>query len=164
MILIKPRFYSRKRKHLQGGNHEKSLFHATLTRLIASDVNAESRDDVGREGFDYWQILVMTIVRHGCNYDYDKLQVLCEQHHALRHMLSIDDWNNKTSFHRRIILRETVPNGEKIFSIYESHMQLYRRGKAGRMFNPDAWFWFTKMRLDLSFLTVIYLRHLIECQ
>ncbi len=70
-----------------------------ILQLIASDVNAESRDDVGREGFDYWQILVMTIVRHGCNHDYDKLQDLCEQHCTLRHMLSIGDWNNKTSFH-----------------------------------------------------------------
>src|ERR1700752_68343 len=27
--------------------------------LIAEDVNQDSRDDVGREGMDYWQILVL---------------------------------------------------------------------------------------------------------
>ena len=71
--------------------------------MIASDVNANSRDDIGREGFDYWQILIMTIVRHDCNHNYDKLQDLCEQHRTLRHMLSIGDWNIKTSFHWRRI-------------------------------------------------------------
>jgi len=74
-----------------------------ILQLIASDVNANSRDDVGREGFDYWQILVMTIVRHGCNLNYDKLQDLCEQHRTLRHLLSIGDWDDKTSFHWRRI-------------------------------------------------------------
>jgi len=74
-----------------------------ILQLIASDVNANSRDDVGREGFDYWQILVMTIVRHGCNLNYDKLQDLCEQHRSLRHLLGIGDWDDKTSFHWRRI-------------------------------------------------------------
>ena len=31
--------------------------------------------------------------------------------------------------HRRVIKGETVPNKEKIFSIFETHTQLYRRGK-----------------------------------
>ena len=74
-----------------------------ILQLIAGDVNAETRDDVGCEGFDYWQILVMTIVRHGCNYDYDKLQDLCEQHCTLRHMLGVGDWNKKISFQWRRI-------------------------------------------------------------
>jgi hypothetical protein len=34
--------------------------------------------------------------------------------------------------HRRVIEGETVPNSEKIFSIFETHTQLYRRGKAGQ--------------------------------
>ncbi len=33
---------------------------------------------------------------------------------------------------RRIFLGETVPNEEKIFSIFEPHTQLYKRGKAGK--------------------------------
>lgn len=33
--------------------------------------------------------------------------------------------------HRRVILREEVPNSEKLFSLFETHTQLYRRGKAG---------------------------------
>jgi hypothetical protein len=33
---------------------------------------------------------------------------------------------------RRVLEGEKVPNEDKIFSIYESHTQLYRRGKAGQ--------------------------------
>lgn len=32
---------------------------------------------------------------------------------------------------RRVLLNETVPNCEKLFSLFETHTQLYRRGKAG---------------------------------
>jgi IS5 family transposase len=34
--------------------------------------------------------------------------------------------------HRRVILGEKVPNNEKLFSLFETHTQLYRRGKAGK--------------------------------
>ena len=33
---------------------------------------------------------------------------------------------------RRVLLGETVPNKDKLFSIFEPHTQLYRRGKAGQ--------------------------------
>ena len=32
--------------------------------------------------------------------------------------------------YRRVILKEQVPNSEKLFSLFETHTQLYRRGKA----------------------------------
>jgi len=32
---------------------------------------------------------------------------------------------------RRVLLGETVPNRDKLFSLFETHTQLYRRGKAG---------------------------------
>jgi transposase, IS5 family len=66
--------------------------------LIAQDVNQDSRDDVGREGMDYWQILVLASVRLGCNLDYDKLQDLAEQHRALRHIMGIGDWSEESDF------------------------------------------------------------------
>ncbi len=66
--------------------------------LIAQDVNQVSRDDVGREGMDYWQILVLAAVRLGCNLDYDKLQDLAEQHRALRHIMGIGDWGEDNDF------------------------------------------------------------------
>lgn len=65
---------------------------------VARDVNDGSREDCGREGMDYWQILVLAAVRLGCNLDYDKLQDLAEQHRALRHIMGIGDWDEETSF------------------------------------------------------------------
>jgi IS5 family transposase len=78
-----------------------------ILKLIEQDVNGDSRQDIGREGFDYWQILVLAAVRLGCNLNYDKLQDLAEQHRALRHMMGIGDWDNETSFNWRRI-RDTV--------------------------------------------------------
>jgi IS5 family transposase len=78
-----------------------------LVRLVAADINAESRRDVGRPGLDDWQIVVLAAVRLGCNYDYDKLQDQAENHGALRTMLGIGDWDDGTSFSARRI-RDTL--------------------------------------------------------
>lgn len=74
-----------------------------ILQHIARDVNDGSREDCGREGMDYWQILVLAAVRLGCNLDYDKLQDLAEQHRALRHIMGIGDWDEETSFSWRRI-------------------------------------------------------------
>ena len=74
--------------------------------LVGGDVNEETRDDVGREGFNYWQILVLGVVRLGCDLNYDKLQDLCENHRALRGILGVGDWE-ETSFNWRR-LRDTL--------------------------------------------------------
>lgn len=74
-----------------------------ILRLIADDVNRDSRRDIGRTGFDDWQILVLAAVRLGCDLDYDKLQDLAEQHRALRHVMGIGDWDDETSFNWRRI-------------------------------------------------------------
>jgi transposase, IS5 family len=71
--------------------------------LIAQDVNQDARDDCGREGMDYWQILVLAAVRLGCDLDYDKLQDLAEQHRALRHIMGIGDWCEECEFSWRRI-------------------------------------------------------------
>jgi transposase, IS5 family len=69
-----------------------------ILNLVAQDVNQDARDDIGREGMDYWQILVLAAVRLGCNLDYDKLQDLAEQHRALRHIMGIGDWCEEQGF------------------------------------------------------------------
>jgi len=78
-----------------------------LTQLVAADVNESPRDDVGREGLGYWQIVVLAIVRLGCNLNYDKLQDLCENHRALRCLLGVGDWDEATSFGAKRI-RDTL--------------------------------------------------------
>lgn len=74
-----------------------------ILQLIRKDVNQGSRTDVGREGFDYWQILVLAAVRQGCALNYDKLQDLAEQHRALRQIMGIGDWEDGPSFNWRRI-------------------------------------------------------------
>ena len=74
-----------------------------LCLLVANDLNPESRRDVGRPGFDDWQVLVLAVLRLGCNLDYDKLQDLSENHSNLRCVLGIGAWDDKTSFDWRRI-------------------------------------------------------------
>jgi IS5 family transposase len=74
-----------------------------ILQLISLDVNPDSSADRGREGFDYWQILVLAAIRQGCACDYDKLQDLAEQHRALRQIMGIGDWDEDVSFNWRRI-------------------------------------------------------------
>jgi hypothetical protein len=77
-----------------------------VTAQICKDVNATTRSDIGREGLNYWQILVLGVVRLGCNLNYDKLQDLCENHRALRAILGLGDWDPTRFGWRRI--RDTL--------------------------------------------------------
>jgi len=71
--------------------------------LVAADVNRDSRGDCGREGLDYWEVLVLGAVRLGCNFDYDTLQDLAENHRKLRSIMGVGEWDEKTSFSWRRI-------------------------------------------------------------
>lgn len=83
--------------------YSRSELRQQILDVIAQDVNRDARDDVGREGMDYWQILVLAAVRLGCNLDYDKLQDLAEQHRAVRHMMGLGDWDTEEGFSWRRI-------------------------------------------------------------
>ena len=74
-----------------------------ILELVGKDVNRDSSPDRGREGLGYWAIMVLAAVRLGCNFDYDKLQDLAEQHRALRLMMGIGDWDDRTDFDWRRI-------------------------------------------------------------
>jgi transposase, IS5 family len=69
-----------------------------LLDLVGNDVNAGSSPDHGRIGLSYWTITVLAAVRLGCNFDYDKLQDLAEQHRTLRLMMGIGDWQDEENF------------------------------------------------------------------
>ena len=78
-----------------------------VVTLIASDLNENSRRDVGRPGMDDWHVVVLAAVRLGCNLDYDKLQDHVENHRALRGIMGIGDWQDADGFtYRRI--RDTL--------------------------------------------------------
>lgn len=74
-----------------------------ILEWVGKDVNAGSSPDHGREGLSYWTIMVLAAVRLGCNFDYDKLQDLAEQHRTLRLMMGIGDWQEEEDFDWRRI-------------------------------------------------------------
>src|SRR3954463_4483448 len=78
-----------------------------LLDAVAQDVNAITRADQGRRGMDYWPILVLSAVRLGCNFDYDRLQNLAEEHRSLRRIMGIDGWCDDQTFDWRC-LRDNI--------------------------------------------------------
>ena len=70
--------------------------------LIEQDVLGAGSAERGREGLDYWHILVLAAVRQGCNLDYDCLQDLAENHCNLRSIMGLGDWKDIDLSARRI--------------------------------------------------------------
>jgi len=58
------------------------VFHA-LMQLIPANINPNN----GRNGMDLWKILVLGTLRLNCNWDYDKLHEMANNHDKLRQML-----------------------------------------------------------------------------
>lgn len=83
--------------------HNRSTVREKILNLIAQDVNGTTQPNRGRPGMDYWQILVLSAVRLGCELDYDKLQDLAEQHQALRGVMGVGDWTPFKQFDWRRI-------------------------------------------------------------
>ncbi len=76
---------------------------AATMKLIEDDVNADTRTDCGRTGMDYWHIMVLASVRLGCNFTYDHLHDLAENHNRLRAIMGIGEWDGETNFSWRTI-------------------------------------------------------------
>ena len=121
--------------------------------LVAEDVNRGSRKDRGREGLGYWQILVLSSVRLGCNLDYDKLQDLAEQHRKLRQIMGFGDWDEEETISwKRIRDNVCLLTPETIEHI--SHLVV----EAGHQLVPDA---VEKVRAD-SFVAETNIHHPTE--
>lgn len=73
-----------------------------IIMLIEHDVLGEGSADRGREGLDYWHILVLAAAKLGCNFDYDRLQDLAENHRNLRSIMGLGEWKNLDFAARRI--------------------------------------------------------------
>lgn len=56
-------------------------------RILRGIVPKEIDRDNGRPGLDLWKILVLGTLRLCCNFDFDKLQEIANQHKTLREML-----------------------------------------------------------------------------
>ena len=104
-----------------------------IVKLVADDLNAGTRRDVGRRGIDDWQVVVLAAVRLGCNLDYDKLQDLIENHRALREIMGIGHWQDVSGLSFRRI-RDTLCSlqSDTIESINQAIVQ------AGQQLDPAA--------------------------
>lgn len=74
-----------------------------IMQLIGRDINGETSANRGREGMDYWHILVLAGVRLGCDYTYDQIHDLSENHIKLRAIMGLGSWDEHTEFKWRTI-------------------------------------------------------------
>jgi len=73
----------------------------TILALIGSDVLGDAEPNQGREGMTYWQILVLAGAKAGCNFTYDELHDLAENHRKLRGMMQVGEWDEESfNWHR----------------------------------------------------------------
>lgn len=73
-----------------------------ILRLVAADINLTSFPDRGREGLDYWHIVVLASVRLGCNFTYDRLHDLSKNHWTLRAIMGLGEWDGTRFTWKRI--------------------------------------------------------------
>jgi len=67
-----------------------------ILELLEPDVLGDADPSQGREGMTYWQIVVLAAVKAGCNFTYDELQDLAENHRNLRAMMQVGEWVDET--------------------------------------------------------------------
>lgn len=58
-----------------------------VMELLKSHVLAGKDHSQGRPGMDFWQILVLGVLKQGLNCDFDRLKELADQHATIREML-----------------------------------------------------------------------------
>lgn len=74
-----------------------------ILSMIEQDVLGGRRSDRGANGMDYWELLVLAAVHLGCDYDYDELADLADNHRTLRLMMGLDEWGEEQRFPRSTI-------------------------------------------------------------
>jgi hypothetical protein len=64
---------------------------------VLNQIVPKKSQDTGRPGMDLWKILVLGTLRLNCNWDYDKVHEMANNHNKLREMLghSKTDFNSK---------------------------------------------------------------------
>ncbi len=65
-----------------------------LEGIVSKDIDYQN----GRPGMELWKILVLGTLRLNCNWDYDKLQEIANNHITLRQMLGHGFFDSKTKY------------------------------------------------------------------
>lgn len=66
-------------------------------------VPAEKDINNGRPGMELWRILVLGTIRLNCNWDYDKLKDIADNHKTIRLMMGIGIYEDDITFHLQTI-------------------------------------------------------------
>ncbi len=59
-------------------------------RLMVTNDNGNA--EKGREGFDFWSIFVFGMLRLVCNWSYDMLENMANNHSDIRRLIGLNDW------------------------------------------------------------------------
>lgn len=70
-----------------------------LWEIVPKDINVNT----GRNGMSLWRILVLGTLRLNCNWDYDKLQEIANNHNTLRKMLGHGMLDFETRYSRQTL-------------------------------------------------------------
>lgn len=70
--------------------------------FVEQDVSGDADPGQGREGMTYWQITVLGAAKAGCNFTYDELHDLAENHRNLRAMMQVGEWDDEYFHWHRI--------------------------------------------------------------
>ena len=65
-----------------------------LRKVIPENINP----DTGRPGMDLWQILVLGVLRLNCDWDYDKVREIANEHRKVRQMMGHDENDFRKSY------------------------------------------------------------------
>ncbi|QDT78622.1 hypothetical protein Mal35_20710 [Gimesia maris] len=110
-----------------------------ILQWISADVNSDSRTDTGRTGMEYWHICVLAAVRLGCDFTYDQLQDLAENHRKLRGIMGVGDCDDRPFKWRTIRNNIRLLRPETITRINQAIVS------TGHAFDPAA---IEKVRAD----------------
>lgn len=70
-------------QHIYSTPEIRSEVFSILKKIVPKGIDSNN----GRPGMNLWKILVLGCIRLGCNWDYDKLQEIANNHKTLRQML-----------------------------------------------------------------------------
>jgi len=62
---------------------------------ILESIIPEDKKDTGRPGMDLWNILVLGLIRLNCNFNYDKLVEIANEHRTVREFLGHIDFEER---------------------------------------------------------------------
>ena len=62
-----------------------------VTDILKNVVPENIDNETGRPGMDIWQILVLGTLRLNCNWDYDRLREIANEHRSVRMMLGFEE-------------------------------------------------------------------------